>query len=405
MTATDLRVELVGEVTEAGGGRQYAAWASGRFLGRVRAVPDQGWLRVAVDDTVALSGSAERRAVLDGVAGLAASEQAYEQTVGVVLVAGTHLLLRHDARAAGFTGPLRADLSRRRPAPDVGPRPSPEHRAGSTEEPETDRFFSELGSLLPGVVVAPARRAGLLRTLVRSASSGVNNVVHLTAGDAADRPPLAVSVPLDADVMAEGVALAIDTALSLRRRFRPLVDRVRIFYDQSIQGLRTGLVAGAAEQSARDVHLNPAYALVGEMEALERQLAQPPSPGGLPRKSRTVRPPFTRIDSVVAHEYGHHIEFGFENSRYRDSVEFRRAIGGYFGVETLEHVIKGKGADAPESWQAAHARLVEQVSSYAATNPQEATAELFKQWWCTAADPPPSARAFGAIVARFFPAP
>jgi len=196
--------------------------------------------------------------------------------------------------------------------------------------------------------------------------------------------------------MAEGVALAIDTSLAIRRRFQPRLDHVRIFYDQHIEGLRSGKVAGTAEAWIHDIHLNPAYATAGQAEVL----------AATPKKARTVHillPPYTWIDSVVAHEHWHQLEFSFEGDSYRQSVEFRRAIGAYFGVETLEHVIKGASAGAPDAWRAAHHRLVNEVSAYAATNPKEATAELFTQWWCTSRSRPPCARYFGDILRRFFP--
>lgn len=43
-----------------------------------------------------------------------------------------------------------------------------------------------------------------------------------------------------------------------------------------------------------------------------------------------------------------------------------------------------------------------EVSAYATTNPSEATAELFKLWWCTRDDPPPIARFFGELLERYF---
>jgi hypothetical protein len=297
------------------------------------------------------------------------------------------LLLRHVARTAGFSGALRGDLGRdfRSPAPVI--------RSGDPE----DELLWHLNSLLPErVMVGLDGRPGRLRSWMRTASSGVAGTVHLTVDDTSASPPLRLAVPFDGQVMAEGLAVAIDTALAVRAGFRPLVDDVRIFYDQSLPGLRTGSIAGAAYSSVRDVHISPAYASAVAMDAQVGHHQEPQSP-------RAALPPFTRIDSVVAHEYWHQIEFGLESSRYRDSVELRRALGGYFGVETLEHVIRGAAKGAPVFWQEAHQRLRDEVSAYAATAPKEATAELFSQWWCTASDPPPSARFFGEVLRRFFP--
>jgi hypothetical protein len=272
-----------------------------------------------------------------------------------------------------------------------------------------ERFLADLRLFLPGMtVVASGRPAGWLRSALRSASAGVPGTVPLTVSDASGAKALWVAVPVGDDVMAESVAMVIDTAMAVRRRFHPLVDRVRVFFDQPIHGLRTGEIAGLAAAFVRDVHLNPAFARAGELEVFERQRdarrANPP-PGQAPRRPPiTVLPPFTRSDSVTAHEFWHQIEFGYESAHYRDSVEFRRALGGYFGVDTLEHVVRGGDGKAPSDWQLAFVRLATEVSGYATTNPKEATAELFTQWWCTAADPPPPARFFGELMARFFPA-
>jgi hypothetical protein len=314
----------------------------------------------------------------------------------LALAADSSIRLRYFARAAGFSGPLRAELSLD---------PSREETPPTPPLPHGERFVADLQALLPGVAIAVARPPGTVRSFFRGASSGVDGIVHLTARGPTDPQALRLAVPVGGDSMAEGVALTIDTALAVRRRFRPLVDRVRVIFDHSMQGLRTGSLAGVADPSVRDVHLSPAYALASEMEGLDRQ--QWERLGGRPpealRSPLTVAPPFTRIDAVVAHEFWHQIEFGFESERYGDSVEMRRVIGRYFGVETLEQAIKGDKGDAPLSWQVARSRLATEVSDYATTKPKEATAELFKQWWCTAARPPPSAQFFGTVLAQFFP--
>ena len=48
-------------------------------------------------------------------------------------------------------------------------------------------------------------------------------------------------------------------------------------------------------------------------------------------------------------------------------------------------------------------RLVDEVSEYATTNPREATAEMFKLWWCRDGAPSPVVARFGELIEEFFP--
>jgi hypothetical protein len=108
----------------------------------------------------------------------------------------------------------------------------------------------------------------------------------------------------------------------------------------------------------------------------------------------------------VAHEYWHNLDTTLVASPAR-YLELNRALGAELGVETFEHALRGQGRGAPDEWQRAFRRIVEEVSPYAATNMREATAELFKLWWC--ADPAgatsPLVARFGALLDRFFPRP
>ncbi len=386
---SEIRVELHPETVDTAGRRLLSAWAAGRNFAQVAVVEEEGRLRVWVADGAATLP--ERRALLGSLMALATSEQ----LTGIVLSGGSSMLWRYVARAVGFTGPLRGDLHRdlgRDLGHDLGD-PLPLAAPGVS----SDQLLEELNAWLPeGATVGLDRPPGRLRSWMRIASAGISGTVHLTVRDGSDASPLRLAVPFGDAVLAEGVAVSIDTALAIRSRFRPLVDDVRIFYDQSLQGLRTGSVAGAAYSAVRDIHLSPAYASAVAMDAQPGR-----HPGWQPR--HVALPPFTRIDSVVAHEYWHQIEFALEGIRYGDSVEFRRDLGGYFGVETLEHVIKGSSTGAPAHWQQAYRRLRDEVSAYATTAPKEATAELFSQWWCTASDPPASARFFGEVLRRVFP--
>ena len=390
-------VELVAldPVTETGGGRRYAAVSDGALLAGLRVDTGDGWLRPTAWQVRPDSHQRQRQAL---VASLIAEASA-RGLDGVVLEAGVPLLLRHDARAAGFTGglrqPLVADLRGPQPGPPLGARLE-------------DRLLSALAPLLPGLDLRLGSE-GRLRVAARSVVRGSGNVGVIEARGPQDTRPLRLLFPVVDDLMPEAFALVIDTAMSVRRRFRPAADQVRITFDRSTHGLVSGSWAGLAEQG-RDIRLTPAYARVADLEALTVQLArrdQPPAEapeGHLPRpRSYQGAPPFTRIDAVVAHEMWHEIQFDFDNSRVHDSIEFRRAIGAYFGTETLEQVIKGKGRKEPEAWRAAFTRLATEVSTYATTNPREATAEMFSVWWCTPQSPPPVAQAFNRILQQFFP--
>jgi hypothetical protein len=118
-----------------------------------------------------------------------------------------------------------------------------------------------------------------------------------------------------------------------------------------------------------------------------------------------VRPWFA-IDGVVAHEYWHNLDATVVASP-ATYVEINRALGVELGVDTFEHALRGRDTGAPPEWRAALVRIVTEVSLYATTNWREATAELFKLWWCAPRDgaPAPLVACFGAQLDRFYPAP
>lgn len=376
--------------------RRYAAVSDGALLAGLRVGTEDGWLRTTEWQLRADSGAVQRQALVAALR----NEAAARGLNGVVLEARTPLLLRHDARAAGFTGRLREEL-----VADLRGPPPARPQGGRIE----DRLLRDLAPLLPGVEVRVGSE-GRFRVAARSVLRGAVNIGALQAQGTKDARALRILFPLADDLMPEAMALAIDTALAIRYRFRPVLDRVRITYDQSNHGLVKGSWAGLADQ-ARDVRLTPAYARVGDLEALSVQLAnrdRPPEgepPQGHLRRIRSYQgaAPFTRIDAVVAHEMWHEIQFDFDNSRVREAIEFRRALGAYFGTETLEQVIKGKGPKEPPAWRAACERLATEVSTYATTEPREATAEMFSVWWCTPGSPPPIAQLFDRLLHQFFP--
>jgi hypothetical protein len=82
-------------------------------------------------------------------------------------------------------------------------------------------------------------------------------------------------------------------------------------------------------------------------------------------------------------------------------------LGEELGVATFEHALRGGEAGAPPEWRSARARIVREVSVYATTNQREATAEMFKLWWCSAPEAPPAplVACFGRLIDRFYPPP
>jgi hypothetical protein len=76
-------------------------------------------------------------------------------------------------------------------------------------------------------------------------------------------------------------------------------------------------------------------------------------------------------------------------------------LGEYFGVDTLEHVMHPGPRGDPEKTKAALRQLATEVSLYAATNVREATAEMFKAWWCAAGETTGVVELFGRLVGEF----
>jgi hypothetical protein len=114
--------------------------------------------------------------------------------------------------------------------------------------------------------------------------------------------------------------------------------------------------------------------------------------------SAGVPAPFNQIDATTAHEIWHQMDGAIEARRSMDGIDLRRRLGEALGVETLEQAVNGARPRSPERWKVAHARLVDEVSAYGATAPVEATAEMFKLWWCAVGEPTPIVRRFGELI-------
>ena len=310
--------------------------------------------------------------ILTGVEGMAAAPGA--------LVDSYSPVVRDQARRRGYTGPLRGPLA-------IGHASSGDSASSSADRAETAAAVSAL----IGRPVSVDDAAGRLRVL-NAVRSGYRRSVRLTVSD----PRLAVTVPDSPDLMVESVARAIDTVLAVRARFGPHADHLHVVsFDRTSHRVDGSRWAGQANQMVFSIHLNDNLALAdawvrhrrGQGAAGDRTLSAP------------VPHPFARVDGVSAHEAWHQIEFKFRG-RYADHTAFRRELGQALGVETLEHAIQGRQRHAPEEFVRACARLGQTVSPYATTNPLEATAEMFKLWWCGVSNP--TIDCFGRLLDRFF---
>lgn len=309
------------------------------------------------------------------------------------------VLLRSLARRFGFDGGLREPLE----AALDGTYLSSPLGTGAPQGPDDDIQTVLLHALEDfGVRASRPRSAGAVARLGRRLSGGVPSTIGVDVEWLPGRT-FRLSVPERSDLMDEAVARCADTAVSVLRRLAPPSAVVReIVFDRSSSGLVSGTEGGHARNQTYEIHLNVAYcAAYASLELHAKRSGSSPEgamPGG-------VQLPFTVIDATVAHEIWHLVENDFAARHFAHSAEFRRELGHSLGVDTLEQAVKGANPKAPEAWQAAHRRLVTEVSPYGATNALEATAEMFKAWWCRSGDVTPIVARFEDLVSRYFPEP
>lgn len=304
-------------------------------------------------------------------------------------------LVRHQARFSGLDGPLRQPLcgsleAVRDKFPDEPAIPDPVALA---------REVARLAGL--EVMVQPA--AGWLAKLARGAVAGFGDMMNLVVKGSDAGKAFTVAAPNRADVLPESLALAVDTLLGVRRRFGRAIGHLKVVsFDHASHGLKAGRYAGEAQTNVGIVHLNASYALAGELEAQRR-----PYPVLAPeyRFVGSVIPPYSDLERTTAHEAWHQIEGAFEARDYKRTIEMRRRLGAHFGVETLEHAILGRNPDSSPAWRVAQAQLVEEVSDYGGTLPGEATAEMFKNWWCPLVPASPAVQLFAELMDEYFPPP
>ncbi len=290
-------------------------------------------------------------------------------------------LFRDLARGHGFTGSLRGSLA-----------PGPEPRSRPPRDPDGVR--DAVQQLLPDIPVGVEANAGPTRSMLRRAVSGVSNTFNLSAAPGPGATATRFSVPERDDLLVESIARCIDTAIGIRRRFGRVAASVRrVSFDHADFQLLHGHHAGSADRSSGLIHMNASYASVEGLTTMEG-LREGRTGGG----SAGVPAPFNQIDGTTAHEVWHQMQGALEARRSMDGIELRRRLGESLGVETLEQAVNGARPRSPESWKAAHARLVDEVSAYGATAPLEATAEMFKLWWCSSGEPSPVVSAFGELI-------
>ena len=203
-------------------------------------------------------------------------------------------------------------------------------------------------------------------------------------------------MPNRPDAIPEAVAEILDTAVRVLRRFP--VEILRISCETGSYDLASGRHAGETYPDVGMVYLNASYLLRRRPRAHATHVDR-----AQPRRAsvaRLVPPPYSSIDGITAHELWHRIEDAYHQA---DWIAIHRALGAELGVETLEHALRGGSADAPPAWQHAYERVVDEVSQYATTNPREAKAEMFMQWWCRVGSPSPLVARFGEVIEAALP--
>jgi hypothetical protein len=251
---------------------------------------------------------------------------------------------------------------------------------------------SQIEQLAPLVAARPLE-SGPVRGVLRRLRTGFPTMA-IEVSRRGETPATRVDVPDRADLLVEQVARSVDTITAVQEHFGDAVPPLRMAFDHADFGLRHGTTSGEAAGGG-EIHINASWVHVEGLLGFRR-----PGAEALPRLPPSARPVgvFNNLDGTTAHEAWHQIDFMFQGRRYATSMELRRELGVELGVETLEQALRGADRGAPPAWRAARQRLIDEVSPYAATATQEATAEMFKLWWCRVGDPGPLVARFGELV-------
>ena len=194
------------------------------------------------------------------------------------------------------------------------------------------------------------------------------------------------------------------------RRFPDYAASVEhIYFDRAMRELMGHDYSGVAEGSTPSIRLHVGFVSVGAfLEMLRARTGDDARRG--PRRRRRRKDPGR---GAALHGAGRHRgprALAPDRERLRGP-----ALPGLHGLPapagggprggTLEHARPGGGGGGPPQWRAAHDRLVDQVSAYAGTNTHEASAEMFKLWWCGGPSVSPLVGFFGRLVDEFLPGP
>ena len=356
-----------------------AAW---EFVG------DDVYFTVATGRTFALVRADVRRLML------AMAEVAHTPGIVDVSLRATDVLVRTMARAHGFEGSLRADLSR------VAASWVPADAEDEWPSYDRDEIARGLRDLLPGTMVT-IEPGGVVARLARRFETGIGGSARVVA--VRDGTSAQLVAPMRSDLMIDSLAAALDTMLTIFVRFAAVARHVPpVVFGMAAMDMVEGRISGQA--TGGRITINPAHVSVGALEALIR--TETDSDPGARRMFRASRKPSGRyfsVDGVVAHEIGHSIDHLGGNGRIADSTQFRQSIGAALGVESVELALRGREPGAPPEWQRAQRELVEQISDYATTNGVELFAEIFKAWFEGAESP--VTLAFDGLMADWFPPP
>lgn len=299
-----------------------------------------------------------------------------------------NLLLRNRARLNGFEGGVRESLILRI---------TPDAQNGSHVESTSSWAVSTLEALLPQSSIRAIWPSSPVRRIIQRALSGSGARIHLVL----QTPPgrFDVWVPEREDLMPEPIAMAVDTAIAIKSRFGPALRHVGLIrFDLAHHGMSKNRVAGVADTEVPSIHINAGYCCADLAPLNETRRG-----GWKPKRPSAPTAATFKFDKIVAHEIGHQLDHGFQGSRYRESIEFRRRLGETLGVPSIEFAVRGTWDEDQQAAARAKALLTQDVSPYATTNLSEAMAELFAVWWFGGRDGTPIMETYDRLIEEYLP--